>query len=93
MKRVNLFTALSLFAFASGPAVAYADHHEAGGKSAEKRSEKAAEKSNAQWSDDAVKGADRATEQKPATDTAPGDAQTGKPKKDQPKKDADADTD
>jgi len=42
MKRTNLFVTLTLFALASSPIVAFADHHEPGAKAAEKRSEKAA---------------------------------------------------
>jgi hypothetical protein len=34
------------------PAASFADHHKAGGEAAEHRSDKAAEKSNAQWDED-----------------------------------------
>ncbi len=85
MKRMNLFVALTLFVFASGPAVAFADHHEPGAKAAEKRSEKGAEKSNAQWSDDAVKGAGH----KPATGAAAEKAAADKAKAAKAKTDVD----
>jgi hypothetical protein len=50
------------------PASGLADSHEkksqAGGKAAEHRSERAAERSNAQWDTDSTKGPDRAAEVK-----------------------------
>ena len=43
---IAIWTAFAVLAL---PALSLADHHKAGGKAAEHRSDKAAEKSNAQW--------------------------------------------
>lgn len=46
---IAIWIAFAVLAF---PALSLADHHKAGGKAEEHRSEKAAENSNAQWDDD-----------------------------------------
>ena len=46
---IAILTALAVLAL---PALSLADHHKAGGEAAEHRSDKAAEKSNAQWDED-----------------------------------------
>ena len=60
MRRTTSWIAAALLAFA--PAAALADHHEPGEHGAEHHSDKAAERSNAQWSEDAKKGQERADE-------------------------------
>lgn len=64
MHRILIPLTATLLAIA--PA-ALANHHEAGEKGAEHRSDKAADKSNAQWSDDAQKGQERAEDVHPDT--------------------------
>jgi hypothetical protein len=46
---IAVLAALAVLAL---PALSLADHHEAGGEAAEHRSDRAAEKSNAQWDPD-----------------------------------------
>jgi hypothetical protein len=59
MHRTLVPVAIALLALAATPALA--DSHEgSGGKASEHRSDKAAEKSNAQWSEGATKGEERA---------------------------------
>jgi hypothetical protein len=60
MKRMTTLIAVMLFAFLGAPLAALADHHEAG----EKAKADANANPNAQWSEDAKKGQERAAEVK-----------------------------
>ena len=69
---------LIAFAVLAFPTLSLADHHEAGEEAAEHRSDKAAEKSNAQWDED---NADR-----PEKGHGDHDHEDSKDKKDKKKK-------
>ncbi len=60
MKRMTTLVAVTMFVFIGAPLAALADHHEAG----EKAKADANANSNAQWSEDAKKGQERAAEVK-----------------------------